>query len=96
MRSLAVSLGILLVSLCAPAQADNYPGVGRLMFEPKHLLPYSEATQDPHCEDTAEQLCRVVHKGGEDETYREELLRRYCLSDQYKKCVFARSVMTPG
>ena len=96
MRAFVFSFALCLAAVTVPAQADNYPGVGRLMFEPKHLLPYSQATQDPHCEDTAAQLCSVVHKGGEDETYREELLRRYCLSDQYKKCVFARSVMTPG
>ena len=77
----------------SPASADNYPAVGHLLFEPRHLRPYSDATFDAHCEATAEQLCSAAHDS-EDTSYRATLLRKYCTTDQYEKCVLARSLIT--
>ncbi len=90
---LAVATVPLAVTAASPAAADDYPAVGHLVFETKHLLPYKEAAHDPHCEDTARRLCETVHEGGEM-SYRAELLSHYCTTDQYKKCVWARSLST--
>ena len=94
MKTLGLSLSFaVLTALTGSAAADNYPAVGHTFFKPGYLLPWTEQSRDRHCEATAQSLCDTVHDSA-GQSYKAELVRNYCLSDQYEKCVGARATST--
>ena len=94
MRSLVTSLTFAgLLCSAAPLAAHDYRSLGTLSFSPTQLQPWTKQIFDPHCDDVARRLCSTVHYT-ETATYREQLLRSYCETEQYESCRWARSLQS--